>query len=558
MKNRERREAALRGQVEIKRAVFDTFSKKYDRFSYYKDEWEYRQRDGGDSAIYIPLRRFKIEELEHLASIMSKSNPVPRAVISMINAVLEVIKRPTKAKVSTLTQLEAALLSYARTDIVEGWIFVKHSKTGILEPYLLESVVYTPTERLREGGTIPAHTTLLATRWAKGRADNNFRHTWHASELGKSVDLLLLDVGVLHETPKLVKEYYEKEKVFLTWRKSMGHQFLGLGNFEAKDSSHWGDEHDHDMHNTRIVVDDRCDDIERRRGTGLFQDIHDDDSPAIDPEAAEKFTKVPLAFYLWCFNLDSHREGWVHMDHMKPYVYKPELREKLIMPPQHEDLIDALTGDMDVLMEDIVSGKSGGTTILCQGKAGTGKTLTAEIYAEVVKRPLYRVHSGQLGIEAEGVEAELKEALNRAKRWGAVMLIDEADVFLMQRGNDLEQNAVCGVFLRILEYFDGLLFLTTNRSDSVDDAILSRCIAHIKFELPTQEERVHLWKTLGEVFGLKLVKDKGMTERLAKEFPTASGRDVKGLIRLSIKYARRHKQEVKFDTIKRLATFKGM
>jgi SpoVK/Ycf46/Vps4 family AAA+-type ATPase len=312
------------------------------------------------------------------------------------------------------------------------------------------------------------------------------------------------------------------------------------------------------MHNTRIVVDDSNKPVESRRGSGLFQDFEDEDSPSIDPESAERYTKVPVAFDIDCFNLDSHNNGWVHMDHMKPYVYRPEIREHLILPAEHEDLIDALTGDMDVLMEDIVSGKGGGTTIICQGKSGTGKTLTAEVYAEVVKRPLYRVHSGQLGIEAGGVETELKKAMERAKRWSAVMLIDEADVFVMQRGSSLELNAVCGVFLRVLEYYDGLLFLTTNRLDSIDDAILSRCIAHVTFDAPGDSERARLWRSLGEVFGLKLAKQKGMDTKLSATFPKATGRDIKGLIRLAIKYARQRKKEVTFDDLKRFAPYKGL
>ncbi len=45
----------------------------------------------------------------------------------------------------------------------------------------------------------------------------------------------------------------------------------------------------------------------------------------------------------------------------------------------------------------------------------------------------------------------------------------------------MTMNAVVGVFLRVLEYFNGLLFLTTNRIDDIDEAIVSRCIALIKF-----------------------------------------------------------------------------
>jgi len=79
-------------------------------------------------------------------------------------------------------------------------------------------------------------------------------------------------------------------------------------------------------------------------------------------------------------------------------------------------------------MDDIVAGKSGGTTMLCAGPAGVGKTLTAEVYSEIIKRPLYRVHSWQLGLNVGEMEKALKDVLTRALRWGAVMIIDEADV----------------------------------------------------------------------------------------------------------------------------------
>ena len=77
---------------------------------------------------------------------------------------------------------------------------------------------------------------------------------------------------------------------------------------------------------------------------------------------------------------------WIHVDNLTEYQYDASLREKLILPEEHRDLIDILTQDMDVLMDDIVAGKSGGTTILCKGAPGLGKTLTAEVHSEVVGR----------------------------------------------------------------------------------------------------------------------------------------------------------------------------
>ena len=190
------------------------------------------------------------------------------------------------------------------------------------------------------------------------------------------------------------------------------------------------------------------------------------------------FTQLPIHAYILMFHLDLHHYIWVHADDMEPYRYQPALKQKLILPPEQTDLIDILTAEMDVLMDDIVAGKSGGTTVLCAGPAGVGKTLTAEVYSEIIRRPLYRVHSGQLGLNVGAMEKALKDMLTRAQRWGAVMLIDEADVYIKRRDDDMTMNAVVGVFLRVLEYFNGLLFLTTNRVDDIDEAIISRCIAH--------------------------------------------------------------------------------
>jgi len=87
------------------------------------------------------------------------------------------------------------------------------------------------------------------------------------------------------------------------------------------------------------------------------------------------------------------------------------------------------------------------------------------------------VHSGQLGLNVAAMEGALKDALMRAQRWGAVMLIDEADVYIKRRDDDITMNAVVGVFLRVLEYFNGLLFLTTTAS-TISTRRSSRAASH--------------------------------------------------------------------------------
>jgi SpoVK/Ycf46/Vps4 family AAA+-type ATPase len=73
------------------------------------------------------------------------------------------------------------------------------------------------------------------------------------------------------------------------------------------------------------------------------------------------------------------------------------------------------------------------------------------------------------------VETKLQQNFRLAHRWDSVLLLDEADVFLAKRNKtDLRRNAVTSVFLRSLDYYAGILFLTTNRVGGIDPAFKSR------------------------------------------------------------------------------------
>ncbi|KAH8662869.1 hypothetical protein BGZ60DRAFT_506493 [Tricladium varicosporioides] len=77
--------------------------------------------------------------------------------------------------------------------------------------------------------------------------------------------------------------------------------------------------------------------------------------------------------------------------------------------------------------------------------------------------------------EPEQAEQYLESVLNLGKTWDCVVLLDEADVFLEQRSlEDLQRNALVSVFLRVLEYHDGILILTSNRVGTFDEAFKSR------------------------------------------------------------------------------------
>ena len=74
-----------------------------------------------------------------------------------------------------------------------------------------------------------------------------------------------------------------------------------------------------------------------------------------------------------------------------------------------------------------------------------------------MRKPLYVVGAGDLGTTAAKLDENLTRIFKISAGWSAVLLIDEADVFLEERSlHDLERNAMVAVFLRELEYFRGI------------------------------------------------------------------------------------------------------
>ncbi|KAI0000253.1 P-loop containing nucleoside triphosphate hydrolase protein [Xylariaceae sp. FL0662B] len=122
-------------------------------------------------------------------------------------------------------------------------------------------------------------------------------------------------------------------------------------------------------------------------------------------------------------------------------------------------------------------------------------TLTAECVAESVQRPLYTVSAGDLGNDSRHLETNLKRIMDIAAACEAILLIDEADVFLERRCmRDMHRNAMVSVFLRVLEYYDGILFLTTHRVGTFDDAFTSRIHVPLRYSNLSEASRRIIWQ----------------------------------------------------------------
>ncbi|KAF6802117.1 AAA family [Colletotrichum sojae] len=138
-------------------------------------------------------------------------------------------------------------------------------------------------------------------------------------------------------------------------------------------------------------------------------------------------------------------------------------------------------------VNDIISGKGKGLVILLYGPPGVGKTSTAETIAIATRKPLFSISVADVGTKAKHVEANLQRVFDLATKWQAILLIDEADVFLESRGRgnairSTDKNALVSVFLRVLEYYQGIMFLTTNQIAEFDVAIPSRIHVAIRYQ----------------------------------------------------------------------------
>ncbi|EHK19764.1 uncharacterized protein TRIVIDRAFT_156071, partial [Trichoderma virens Gv29-8] len=127
---------------------------------------------------------------------------------------------------------------------------------------------------------------------------------------------------------------------------------------------------------------------------------------------------------------------------------------------------------------------------------------------------LYQI--GDLGSTAREVEEALETNFAMASKWGCILLLDEADIFLAERTReDYVRNGLVAVFLRTLEYYNGILFLTTNRVGDFDEAFTSRI--HVSLYYPELDHK----KTI-QVFKLNLemiekrIAQKGKTIQLDK------------------------------------------
>jgi hypothetical protein len=510
----------------------------------------------------------------------SKIKPGEVTVAKRTARVVEAIKAAragdTRKAVPSLSALPEMMLAYLRANLSDGWLYRK-GVDGHLHPWLVTGISYDAGDR--QGSRPSVTMTMVANGNHGGRGEKSLglaRQSAHfegEAVTRKRVSDILTNADLFVETDALRAEYDEGLKHYTeVLRHGFSEQYRYTG--KALGTENWKTEGKrtrakvvHDLASDDIVApalysdsvlftDPMKDTSRKGRKGGEAEPAEEAEALLADEGDYPGIGPVPTHFTLRVFDLATHDFLWVNAIDCERYIYDPSLRQKIVLPEDQRNLLDILTSNLDDFTSDIIEGKSAGNVVLCKGAPGVGKTLTAEVYAELIERPLYSIHSGNLGTRADEVRKSLETVFARSQRWNAVLLLDEADVFVLERGENIEQNAIVAEFLRTLEYFTGLMFMTTNRANNIDDAILSRAAAIIDYAIPDPEGIRDVWRVLATNNGAEIPDD--LLDDLVWGFKVITPRDVKMLLRLALRVAKGNSEPLSVDIFARCAMFRGL
>lgn len=350
-----------------------------------------------------------------------------------------------------------------------------------------------------------------------------------------------LDIDVLEDNTSVEiiaerKAAFQKTKNFYTSVKGVAYR-----------SNMFGDAVPYSINNERCIIDpEGLANIDREQFGSLMgiASISVENSPEV--KTSDDLTDndyLVLNSSILFYSLKNKR--WFVGDYSlcSPIKFRSNAFNDLILDPKKKRLLSAIVEKPNHEVTDFIDDKSGNGIILLHGEAGTGKTMTAESVAEITKKPLYKVTLGELGTEVTEIEQNLTMHLTLSERWDAIILIDEADVFLEERSSDnLERNAIVTIFLRLLEYYSGIMFLTTNRVKYFDKAFTSRITLAIGY---TRPDSFRMWRSLLDLSEITLSDDE--VNNLCRF--TLNGRQIKNAINSAKSLAHFDKVDVSVNHI---------
>ena len=143
-----------------------------------------------------------------------------------------------------------------------------------------------------------------------------------------------------------------------------------------------------------------------------------------------------------------------------------------------------------------------GSSVLFYGAPGTGKTMAAQVLANALRMPLYRVELSQLVSKYIGeTQKNIGKIFDEADKCDCILLFDEADAIFSKRSDvsdaqDRYSNAETAYLLQRMEQYQGVSILATNLLQNFDEAFRRRISYMVHFPMPDAALREELWKSI--------------------------------------------------------------
>ncbi|KAE8378061.1 P-loop containing nucleoside triphosphate hydrolase protein [Aspergillus bertholletiae] len=249
------------------------------------------------------------------------------------------------------------------------------------------------------------------------------------------------------------------------------------------------------------------------------------------------------------FSFEDKKFLTANIGDLEDITFNQEVFRQLVLPDPTKEIVRVMVQSHvnGVEFDNLTKGKGKGLIMLLHGPPGVGKTMTAEAVAEYSQRPLYTITSGELGTTSGDLEDNLNRALEIAKAFRAVLLLDEADVFMEERSTkNIAHNALVAIFLRLLEYYQGILVLTTNRVKNIDDAFHSRVHMSLQYPNLSVAAREKIWRNFAVHIGGLRLSDEEYNQLAQREL---NGRQIKNIFGLCKALAVDKGKDISFDLV---------
>ncbi|KAK7935965.1 hypothetical protein PG985_001460 [Apiospora marii] len=363
---------------------------------------------------------------------------------------------------------------------------------------------------------------LMAESKQIGRLYTKFLKEWHVAYNGWSLVTDPMGVPILDKSTFFVKKQMRPVHI----EGDVIIDFLEAFNSDPAHKNAFFNRHDYvsdktasyltvETHPFVVWSDSQRTKLTESRVEFLFQTNELDDIEQEDYWATDKYLKqaatskdevnvaeddlILLPRRLFAYALEERLFLPIDVRFLRPITVQESAFEQLQLPDLYKSMLKAAVeshmrrhtiekqlGDQGdhIRSQDFIRGKGRGLNIMLHGEPGVGKTATAEAVAQWTRRPLFPMSTAAFS-DTYNVEEKMEGIFRLAHLWGCILLLDEADVFLTARSgstNNTNANQLVSTFLRKIEYFNGILFLTTNRIGKLDQALGSRIhlILHYK------------------------------------------------------------------------------